>query len=128
RAADALAEARRVAQLAGSAGEVRPDWSVVARRIREEATDSWDDSVAADRFTGKGGTLVRGAGRIAGPGRVEVDGTTYAVTRGIVVATGSRPAIPPIDGLGDVDFWTNHEAVEAEELPASLVVLGGGAI
>lgn len=128
RAADALAEARRVAQLAGSVGEVRPDWSLVARRIREEATDSWDDSVAADRFTGKGGTLVRGTGRIAGPGRVEVDGTTYAVTRGIVVATGSRPAIPPIDGLGDVDFWTNHEAVEAEEVPASLVVLGGGAI
>ncbi|GHG51804.1 pyridine nucleotide-disulfide oxidoreductase [Flavimobilis marinus] len=128
RAADALAEARRLAQLAGSAGEVRPDWSVVARRIREEATDSWDDSVAAERFTAKGGTLVRGTGRIAGPGRVEVDGTTYAVTRGIVVATGSRPAIPPIDGLSDVDFWTNHDAVEAEELPASLVVLGGGAI
>lgn len=128
RAANALAEARRVAQLAGSVGEARPDWSVVARRIREEATDSWDDSVAADRFTGKGGTLVRGTGRIAGPGRVEVDGTTYAVTRGIVVASGSRPAIPPIDGLGDVDFWTNHEAVEAEELPASLLVLGGGAI
>jgi len=128
RAADALAEARRVAQLAGSVGEVRPDWSLVARRIREEATDSWDDSVAADRFTDKGGTLVRGTGRIAGPGQVEVDGTTYAVTRGIVVATGSRPAIPTIDGLSEVDFWTNHEAVEAEELPASLVVLGGGAI
>jgi pyruvate/2-oxoglutarate dehydrogenase complex dihydrolipoamide dehydrogenase (E3) component len=128
RAANALAEARRVAQLAGSVGEVRPDWAVVARRIREEATDSWDDTVAADRFTEKGGTLARGTGRIAGPGQVEVDGTTYAVTRGIVVATGSRPAIPPIDGLGDVDFWTNHEAVEADELPASLVVLGGGAI
>lgn len=128
RAADALAEARRVPTLGGTLGEVRPDWSTVAQRIRDEATDSWDDTVAAERFTGKGGTLVRGTGRIAGPGRVEVDGTTYAVTRGIVVASGSRPVIPAIDGLGDIEVWTNHEAVEAESLPRSLVILGGGAI
>jgi pyruvate/2-oxoglutarate dehydrogenase complex dihydrolipoamide dehydrogenase (E3) component len=128
RAANALAEARRVPQLGGSTGEVVPDWAPVARRIREEATDSWDDRVAVDRFVGKGGTLVRGRGRLAGPGRVEVDGVTYEATRGVVVATGSRPAIPPIDGLDQVPFWTNHEAVEATELPASMIVLGGGAI
>lgn len=128
RAAHALAEARRVSALAGDVGDVRPDWSVVARRIRAEATDSWDDAVAAERFTGKGGTLVRGSGRIVGPGRVEVSGTLYAARRGIVVASGSRPVIPPIDGLADIDVWTNHEAVEAESLPESLVILGGGAI
>ena len=128
RAANALAEARRVPQLAGSAGEIRPDWAPVARRIREEATDNWDDRVAVERFVGKGGTFVRGKGRLAGQGRVEVDGVAYAVTRGVVVATGTRPAIPPIAGLDRVPFWTNHEAVETKELPASMIVLGGGAI
>ena len=128
RAGNALAEARRVTGLAGTVADVRPDWSVVARRIRQEATDDWDDQVAVDRFVGKGGTFLRGTGRIAGPGRVEVDGTPFAATRGIVVATGTRPAIPPIDGLDQVPYWTNHELVEATHLPRSVVVLGDGAI
>ena len=128
RAANALAEARRVSQLGGSVGEVRPDWAPVARRIREEATDNWDDTVAVERFVGKGGTFVRGKGRLTGPGQVEVDGTAYSVTRGVVVATGTRPAIPPIAGLDQVPFWTNHEAVQTTELPTSMIVLGGGAI
>jgi pyruvate/2-oxoglutarate dehydrogenase complex dihydrolipoamide dehydrogenase (E3) component len=128
RAADALAEARRVDGLAGSVEDIRPDWSPVARRIREDATDDWDDRVAVDRFTGKGGTFVRGHGRLVSRTEVEVDGQRYEARRGIVVATGSAPAIPPVDGLGDVDYWTNHQFVEAEELPETLVVLGGGAI
>ena len=128
RAANALAEARRVPQLAGSVSEIQPDWASVARRIREEATDNWDDRVAVDRFVGKGGTFLRGKGRLTGPGEVEVDGVPYALTRGVVVATGTRPAIPPIAGLDQVPFWTNHEAVQTKELPASMIDLGGGAI
>src|SRR4051812_3185786 len=128
RAADALAEARRVGGLAGTVGDVRPDWSVVATRIREEATDNWDDRAAVERLTGKGATFVRGTGRVAGPGRVEVDGTTYTATNGIVVNPGTTPSIPPIEGLADTPYWTNHEFIEAAELPASLIVLGGGAI
>lgn len=128
RAADALAEARRVDGLAGAVGDVRPDWAPVARRIREEATDDWDDRVAVERFTDKGGTFVRGHGRLVSRTEVEVDGQRFEARRGIVVATGSDPAIPPIDGLGDIDYWTNHQLVEAEELPGSLLVLGGGAI
>jgi pyruvate/2-oxoglutarate dehydrogenase complex dihydrolipoamide dehydrogenase (E3) component len=128
RAADALAEARRVDGLAGSVGEVTPDWSVVAKRIREEATDNWDDRVAVERLTGKGATFVRGSGRISGPGRVDVDGTTYTATTGIVVNTGTTAAIPPVEGLADTPYWTNHDVVEATELPSSMIVLGGGAI
>lgn len=128
RAANALAEARRVDRLAGSVEDVRPDWAPVARRIREEATDSWDDRVAVDRFIGKGGTFVRGTGRLAGPGRVEVDGVAYQVSRAAVVATGTRPSVPPIEGLDRVRYWTNRDAVAAERLPSSLIVLGGGAI
>ncbi len=128
RAADALAEARRVPLLGGSTGAVVPDWAPVAARIRSEATDTWDDRVAVERFTGKGGVFVRGTGRVLSPTAVAVGDTTYAVRRGIVVATGSAPAVPPIPGLADVGYWTNHDIVEATELPESLVILGGGAI
>src|SRR3954452_163789 len=127
RAADALAEARRVDGFAGHA-TVTPDWAPVAHRIRAEATDSWDDTVAADRFTGKGGRLVRGRGRIVGPDKIEVAGTTYAASRALVVNTGSAPSIPPIPGLAGTPYWTNRGAIEAAPVPASLVVLGGGAI
>ena len=127
RAANALAEARRVPHLAGTA-TVDPDWAPVATRIRVEATDTWDDRVAVERFEEKGGRFVRGTGRLDGPGRVQVGDRTFEARRGVVLATGTRPAIPPLPGLDTVDFWTNHEAVETKELPTSLVVLGGGAV
>ena len=128
RAADAIAEARRVDDLAGSVERVEPSWTKVATRIREEATDDWDDAAAVERFEKKGGRFVRGTGRITGARSVEVDGTEYSAQRGLVIATGTEPLIPPIDGLSGLDFWTNREAIEAEEVPSSLVVLGGGAI
>ncbi|MEV6599182.1 NAD(P)/FAD-dependent oxidoreductase [Actinoplanes sp. NPDC051346] len=127
RAGNALAEARRVPALAGTS-QVQPDWTPVARRIREEATDTWDDKVAVDRLVGKGGRFVRGRAAIAGPGRVTVGEQEFLARRGIVVATGTAAVIPPIDGLSGTPYWTNREAVEAETLPATLVVLGGGAI
>ncbi|MEP7332580.1 MAG: NAD(P)/FAD-dependent oxidoreductase [Terracoccus sp.] len=128
RAADSLAEARRVASLSGTVSEVVPDWSIVARRVREEATDDWNDEVAVDRLVGKGVTFVRGTGKISGPGRVDVDGVAYVARRAIVVNTGTAPSIPPVDGLSSVPYWTNHELIEAKELPGSVVLLGGGAI
>ncbi|WP_091433112.1 dihydrolipoyl dehydrogenase family protein [Micromonospora yangpuensis] len=127
RAANALAEARRVDGLAGTA-QVRPDWSPVAKRIREEATDTWDDRVAVDRFVGRGGTFVRGSGRLDGPGRVRVGDRVFQARYGVVLGTGTRPSIPPLPGLADTPYWTNHQAIEVEELPASLLSLGGGAI
>lgn len=127
RAANALAEARRVPHLAGTA-TVDPDWAPVAARIRADATDNWDDRVAVERFEAKGGRFVRGTGRLDGPGRVRVGDRTFEARRAVVLATGTRPAIPPVPGLDTVEYWTNHEAVETEEVPASLVVLGGGAV
>lgn len=128
RAAHLLGEARRIPGMAGES-TVRPDWAPVAQRIRDEATDDWDDTVAVERFEGKGGRFLRGRGRITGPGQVTVDdGTVIDARRGIVVATGTRPSIPPIPGLDRTPYWTNREAIEAKELPGSLIVLGGGAI
>jgi pyruvate/2-oxoglutarate dehydrogenase complex dihydrolipoamide dehydrogenase (E3) component len=122
-----LTEARRADPYAGRT-TVAPDLGPVARRIRAEATDSWDDTVAVDRFTGKGGTMVRGSARLDGPGRVVVGDDTYVASRAVVVATGSAPVVPPIDGLRETWYWTNREAISAERTPESLVVLGGGAI
>ena len=127
RAAGLLAEARRVPGMAGQS-TVSPDWAPVAHRIREEATDDWDDKVAVDRFTGKGGRFFRGRGRITAPGEVTVGDQVLRARRGIVVNIGTDPAVPPIPGLAEAPFWTNREAVQAEHVPESLAVLGGGAV
>jgi len=132
RAGDLLAEGRRIPGMAGRS-EVQADWAPVARRIRDEATDNWDDTVAAERFTGMGGILVRGHGRITAPGVVTVapaagQALVLRARRGIVIATGTTAAVPPVPGLAGTPFWTNHEAIEAERVPESLVVLGGGAV
>jgi pyruvate/2-oxoglutarate dehydrogenase complex dihydrolipoamide dehydrogenase (E3) component len=127
RAADLLEEARRVDVMAGSA-TVSPSFAVVADRIRDEATDDWDDRVAVDRLVGKGATFVRGRGVLDGPGRVIVGDDVYVGSRGVVLATGTSPALPPIDGLADARPWTNRDIVKVRSNPASLTVLGGGAI
>src|ERR1700736_5795122 len=127
RADDMLAVGRRIPGFAGDS-TVKPDWKPGGRRIRDVATDNWDDRVAVQRFEGKGGHFVRGAGRLAGLGKVSVNGTTYEASRAIVIATGTSPAVPPIPGLDRVKYWTNRDAVKVEELPESLVILGGGAV
>lgn len=101
----------------GPWGRIVPDWGTVADRIREEATDSWDDRVAVDRFTDKGGIFVRGAGEVLSATEVRVGDIRYAVRRAVVVATGTSAAIPPIPGLADVEYWTNRHVVEARVSP-----------
>jgi pyruvate/2-oxoglutarate dehydrogenase complex dihydrolipoamide dehydrogenase (E3) component len=126
RAGNSLAEAARVLRLAGSA-RVSPSWQPVVERVRD-ATDDWDDRVAVDRLLDKGGTFLRGQARLVGRAEVEVDGERHRARRGVVIATGGEPAAPPVEGLAEAGYWTNREAIEARELPASLVVLGAGPI
>lgn len=126
-AARTLQEAGRVDGLAGHA-ETRPDWGPVAARIRDEATDDWDDQVAVDRLVEAGARFVRGRGRITAPRTVEVAGSSFVARRGIVLNTGTTPSAPPVHGLADTPYWTNREIVRATELPGSLVVIGGGPI
>ncbi len=127
RGAETLGEARRVDGLAGSA-QVQPDFSVVATRIREEATDDWNDQVAVDRLVDAGVTFVRGHARLTGPRTVEVDGVVYEAAKGVVLNPGTSPAVPPIEGLADTPYWTNREILRAETAPGSLAVIGGGPI
>ncbi|MFB7723528.1 dihydrolipoyl dehydrogenase family protein [Nocardia sp. NPDC056100] len=131
RAAGALAEARRVGELAGSAA-VTPDWAPVAERIRDEITDNWDDTAAVVKFEKAGGHFVRGWGRISAPGEVTVatsDGDRiFRASRGIVLNPGTSPQVPALPGLAETPYWTNREAVAVTEVPESLIVMGGGPV
>jgi pyruvate/2-oxoglutarate dehydrogenase complex dihydrolipoamide dehydrogenase (E3) component len=137
RGADTLGESRRVNDLAGKASD-EPDYARVARRIREEATDDWDDRVAVERLLGTGARFARGEGRLAGrdgDGRIQVQvGDEMHAAAAVCVATGTAPAIPPIEGLADLPrgvdelLWTNREILQSRTAPRSMVVIGGGAV
>ena len=126
RAGNTIGEAARVLGLAGDV-KISPEWEPVAKRVRSVTAD-WNDEAAVERLRGKGGALVRGHARITGGRTIEVDGTAYRARTGIVVATGGEPALPPVEGIEDVPYWTNREAIEATDLPRSIIVLGAGAI
>jgi pyruvate/2-oxoglutarate dehydrogenase complex dihydrolipoamide dehydrogenase (E3) component len=94
---------------------------------RDQVTDGRDDSWHAGWLADQRAELVRGDARILRPGVVAV-GERELEYDELVVATGSEPARPPLDGLAEVDHWTNRDAIWASAIPASLVVLGGGAV
>jgi pyruvate/2-oxoglutarate dehydrogenase complex dihydrolipoamide dehydrogenase (E3) component len=105
--------------------------AVLARR--DEFVSDLDDTGQAAWVDGVGATLVRGHGRLAGERRVEVtapDGSTTVLTaeRAVVVATGSVPVLPPVEGLAEVRPWDNREGTNAAQVPERLLVLGGGVV
>ncbi|HCB06570.1 MAG TPA: pyridine nucleotide-disulfide oxidoreductase [Nocardioides bacterium] len=128
RPGDLLAEVHRADRLAGDA-TVRPDWSLVAARIRE-ANHDWTDHHHAEPLERDGVTIVRGHGRLDGPGvvRVEQDGisTVLRASRGVLLNTGTAPLRLSIDGLDATPYWTNREAMKVTEVPDRLVVVGAG--
>lgn len=118
-------------------------WARVAQRIREEATDHWDDGVAVERLLGTGATFVHGRAEIAGGPATgpASDGTSVTVTpndggarqtwtarRAVVLNTGSESVRIPVPGLPDAVTWTHRDVVTAETLPASLAIVGGGPV
>jgi pyruvate/2-oxoglutarate dehydrogenase complex dihydrolipoamide dehydrogenase (E3) component len=91
-------------------------------------TSNWDDTAKEEWPRSKGMDILRGEGTITGPGRVDVDGAEHSCKH-IVVATGSDPVIPPIDGLRELEgIWTNREVTAMTEVPKRLLVLGGGPV
>jgi pyruvate/2-oxoglutarate dehydrogenase complex dihydrolipoamide dehydrogenase (E3) component len=94
---------------------------------RDWVTSDWDDAGQVEWLEGKNCALVRGRGRVARAGVVDVDGKELEYDR-LVVATGTSPSVPPVDGLDTVEYWTNQDATRAHEIPASLAVMGGGPV
>ena len=94
---------------------------------RDQVTNDWDDSGQLHYLEEWRCRLVRGEGHVASPGVVEVDGQELAYDR-LVLATGSRPLIPPVDGLDSVEYWTNRDATRTHKVPRSLAVMGGGPV
>jgi pyruvate/2-oxoglutarate dehydrogenase complex dihydrolipoamide dehydrogenase (E3) component len=126
RPAQALAEARRVP---GAREAVTGDLDVVAAlERRTEVVHGWDDEHQLPWLEERGVMLVRGHGHLAGKLVVHVGDVILRARRAVVVAVGTAPAIPPVDGLAEVDPWTNRDASQAREVPESLVVLGGGPV
>jgi pyruvate/2-oxoglutarate dehydrogenase complex dihydrolipoamide dehydrogenase (E3) component len=99
-----------------------------------ERVFSWRDEVAGkddtsqvDWVRSQGAELVRGSGRVVEPGRIEADGRELAYDA-LLIATGSVPTAPPVEGLEEAGYWTSREGTSSSEVPASLVIVGGGAV
>ena len=110
--------------------------AAASAQVDAEAALAWRDFMVSDYsdtgqerwLASKGIDLLRGSGRLAGTGVVEVDGTRYTATH-VVVATGSDPVVPPIPGLRELPgIWTNREVTAMKAIPRRLLILGGGPV
>jgi dihydrolipoamide dehydrogenase len=124
--------ARDLASLGGGApaspGTAEAAFGTAVHR-RDELSHHRDDSGAAGELTAHGVTVIRGTGRVTGPGTVQAAGRELGY-RDLVIATGSVPAVPPLDGLdrlGDL-AWTSDQALSSADHPRSVAVLGGSAV
>jgi dihydrolipoamide dehydrogenase len=86
-----------------------------------------DDSRQVSDYTNQGALVVKGEARLAGAGQISVEGRELSAEH-IIIATGSDPVIPTIDGLGEVSVWTNRETYTARDLPQRAVIVGGSAV
>src|SRR2546426_5855651 len=127
RSGETLEEAGRARWIAASGGEWDVDSPKVSKRVLWMARDR-DDSRPAVALIKTGARLVRGAGKMIDLRTIEVGGEQLVARKAVVIANGGTAAIPPIEGLNKVGFWTNRQAAIPRELPERLVVLGGGAV
>jgi dihydrolipoamide dehydrogenase len=126
RPGELLAEARRIPGVAEAVtGDL--DAQAVLRR-RDEIIHDLDDSGMVPWLEERNCTVVRGSGRLDGERRVVVGDDLLVAGRAVVVATGSRPFMPPIDGLRDAKPWTNRDATTSKSIPGRLAILGGGVV
>jgi pyruvate/2-oxoglutarate dehydrogenase complex dihydrolipoamide dehydrogenase (E3) component len=122
RAAELSSALDRAPGLAPEKPEAAGVWS-----WRDWVTSDWDDKGQVEWLNGQRCELVRGHARVARAGVVDVDGKELEYDR-LVVATGTSPSIPPVDGLDTVEYWTNQDVTRTHEIPKSLAVMGGGPV
>jgi dihydrolipoamide dehydrogenase len=122
RGPEAAAEVDR----APGAGGARLVWPE-AREHRDDMIRHLDDAAQVESYEQQGATVIKGAARVTGPGRVRV-GEHEIAASDVIVATGSDAHVPSVDGLDEVTVWTNRETFTAVDLPQSAVVIGGSAV
>jgi len=121
RGPEVRAEASRVAGVATPAIE----WPGL-RDYHDYMVRHLDDSAQVKGYEQAGATVIKGPARIAGPGRVEADGQLLEADH-VVIATGSEPLRPAIEGLEQVTVWTNREATNVRDIPPRVLLVGGSA-
>jgi pyruvate/2-oxoglutarate dehydrogenase complex dihydrolipoamide dehydrogenase (E3) component len=119
-------ELKGESERAAGVGRPRLDFRRLAE-YRDYMVSSHDDSGRIGNYEDRGITVVKARGTIVGPGRVEANGRILEADA-IVVATGAEAVIPPIPGLQEAGYWTNREATDITELPASAAFIGGGVV
>jgi dihydrolipoamide dehydrogenase len=118
-------EAARQAREAAAPAEVDV---TAALSYRDFMVSRYSDAGQQAWLASKGIDLIRGTGRLAGPGVVQVDATSYSAAH-VVLATGSDPVVPPVPGLRELDgIWTNREVTGMKAVPRHLLILGGGPV
>ncbi len=120
------AEVRGEAERTAGTSAPEQQWAQIAE-YRDYMIRHLDDTAQIDGYQKEGVRVYKGDGRLAGPGRVQV-GSEMLETERIVIATGSDPRIPEIQGLAQAGYWTNREATTIKEIPDSVVILGGGPV
>src|ERR687898_3151279 len=126
RPGEVLAEARRVPGAAQAAAGAL-DVSAVLER-RDEIVHDLDDSSMLPWLEDRGIALYRGWARLDGEKRVVVGEETIEARRAVILAGGTTPLLPPIDGLAEAEPWTNREATTSKHVPGSLIIMGGGVV
>jgi len=119
-------EAREGTRKAAGTGTPDLDWPE-ASAYRDYMIRNLDDAKQVESYEEQGAAVFKGRGRITAPGVVEVNGQALHAEH-IIVATGSDATIPPIEGLGDVQVWTNREATTLKAIPERAVLVGGGPV
>ena len=121
RPGEAVHQAREAAATAEVDVEAALAW-------RNFMTSDWSDAGQERWLADNGIALLRGTGRLAGPGAVEVDGVRHTADH-VVLANGADPVVPPVPGLRELEgVWTSREATSMKEVPRRLVILGGGPV
>jgi len=126
RSARYIAQTRRASEFGFKSASVEFDFADMMERV-QRVVKRIEPHDSVERFTSLGVDVIQGEARITSPYSVEVNGRKLT-TRNIIVATGARPFVPPIKGLGDIPYLTSDNLWEIRELPRRLLVLGGGPI
>jgi dihydrolipoamide dehydrogenase len=122
RGPEAVAEANR----APGAAAARLDWPAL-RDYRDYMIRNLDDAGQIDGYEKQGATVIKAAATITGPHTIDAGGRELTADH-IIVATGSRPVRPAVDGLDRVPVWTNREATTVTHIPGRVLLLGGSAV